>query len=378
MVSVESKHLLVILLLLVRIPVTGSALGSQPSVSLHSPGGGQTQLLCRSEGWFPAPAVIWTDRDGHDVTSLSSTTVEKDSQGLLSVSSYIPVQQESNIFSCLVRSALPEPDWESQLHIPRDFFPGPSGWMVALCVTAAVAVAVSALLVIQWGRMDMNFALRREIDTVKRTPVPKSEWQWLCSAAGELTLDPDTAHGGLVLSRDGLGVRLDRWMVSQSSLSKEGRRVSLGKQMDHFANPRRFDSQPCVLARQGFTSGRHYWEVEGNEDWRIGVSRESAQRTRGFKFTPQEGYWGLGCYSSCLIALTDPVTPLHCSLQPRRVGVCVDIEERQVSFYSVETRTHIYTFTDMVFKQGEKICPFFWTIDKQNELVLLPPVSGGD
>ncbi|MBN3317257.1 BTNL8 protein, partial [Atractosteus spatula] len=118
------------------------------SVSLHSPGGGQTQLLCRSEGWFPAPAVIWTDKDGHDVTSLSSTTVERDSQGLLSVSSYIPVQQESNIFSCLVRSTQSKADGESQLHIPRDFFSGPSGWMVALCVTAAVTVAASALLVI--------------------------------------------------------------------------------------------------------------------------------------------------------------------------------------------------------------------------------------
>ncbi|MBN3315105.1 TRI39 ligase, partial [Atractosteus spatula] len=266
-----------------------------------------------------------------------------------------------------------------------DFFPGPSGWMVALCVAAAVAVAASALLVIQWRRMDsiperifscfsylssINFKLSLNSSSIPHLPFP--------SPSGEVTLDPDTAHGGLVLSRDGLGMRLDRWIVSQSSLSEEGRRVSLGKQMDHFANPRRFNSQPCVLARQGFTSGRHYWEVEGNEDWRIGVSRESAQRTRGFKFTPQEGYWGLGCYSSCLIALTDPVTPLHCSLQPRRVGVCVDIEERQVSFYSVETRTHIYTFTDMVFKQGAKMCPFFWTIDKQNELVLLPPVSGGD
>uniref|UniRef100_W5LWB8 Ig-like domain-containing protein n=1 Tax=Lepisosteus oculatus TaxID=7918 RepID=W5LWB8_LEPOC len=45
------------------------ALGSQPSVSLHSPGGDQAQLLCRSEGWFPQPAVIWTDRDGNEVTS---------------------------------------------------------------------------------------------------------------------------------------------------------------------------------------------------------------------------------------------------------------------------------------------------------------------
>uniref|UniRef100_W5M7K6 Ig-like domain-containing protein n=1 Tax=Lepisosteus oculatus TaxID=7918 RepID=W5M7K6_LEPOC len=129
------------------------------SVSLHSPGGGQTQLLCRSEGWFPSPAVIWTDRDGHDVTSLSSTTVERDSQGHLSVSSYIPVQQESNIFSCLVRSTQPKGDWESQIHISRDFFPGPSGWMVALCVTAAVIVVASVLLVIQWKRMDSMWSL---------------------------------------------------------------------------------------------------------------------------------------------------------------------------------------------------------------------------
>ncbi|MBN3316153.1 BT1A1 protein, partial [Atractosteus spatula] len=96
------------------------ALGSQPSVSLHSPGGDQAQLLCRSEGWFPQPAVIWTDRDGNEVTS-QPPTVDTDSQGLLSVSSYIPVKQESNIFSCLVRSALPEPDWGSQLHIPSEY-----------------------------------------------------------------------------------------------------------------------------------------------------------------------------------------------------------------------------------------------------------------
>ncbi|XP_069044023.1 butyrophilin subfamily 1 member A1-like [Lepisosteus oculatus] len=136
------------------------ALGSQPSVSLHSPGGDQAQLLCRSEGWFPQPAVIWTDRDGNEVTS-QPPTVDTDSQGLLSVSSYIPVKQESNIFSCLVRSALPEPDWGSQLHIARDYFPppSPSGWMVTLLITAAVTVAASVLLLIQWRRMDKEETL---------------------------------------------------------------------------------------------------------------------------------------------------------------------------------------------------------------------------
>ncbi|MBN3326352.1 BT1A1 protein, partial [Atractosteus spatula] len=104
----------------IDLAVRVESLGSQPSVSLHSPGGDQAQLLCRSEGWFPQPAVIWTDRDGNEVTS-QPPTVDTDSQGLLSVSSYIPVKQESNIFSCLVRSTQPKADWESQLHIPSEY-----------------------------------------------------------------------------------------------------------------------------------------------------------------------------------------------------------------------------------------------------------------
>ncbi|XP_069044196.1 butyrophilin subfamily 1 member A1-like [Lepisosteus oculatus] len=310
-----------------------TTLGSQPSVSLHSPGGGQTQLLCRSEGWFPAPAVIWTDRDGHDVTSLSSGTVEKDSQGLLSVSSYIPVQQESNIFSCLVRSALPEPDWESQLHIPRDFFPGPSGWMVAFCVTAAVIVAASALLVIQWRRMD-----REE---------RQYEWQWLCSAAVNVTLDPDTAHPELTLSED-------------------GKRVRLGEPRDVPDSQERFDCRLCVRGSEGFTSGRRYWEVEVNGDWRIGVTKESASVRSWVQFVPGDGYWCLESFSS------------QQSVRSKSVGVCVDIEERKVSFYTVESRTHIFTFTDMEFGQGEKIYPVFGTWDRSKDLVLLPPVRCGN
>ncbi|XP_069043977.1 butyrophilin subfamily 1 member A1-like isoform X2 [Lepisosteus oculatus] len=359
-------------------------LGSQPSVSLHSPGRDQAQLLCRSEGWFPQPAVIWTDRDGNEVTS-QPPTVDTDSQGLLSVSSYIPVKQESNIFSCLVRSALPEPDWGSQLHIPRDYFPAPSGWMVTLFLTAAVTVAASVLLVIQWRRMDREEKLNAipviltELDAVKRAPIPKSQWQWLCSAAGEgspipdlqwqwlcsaaaaVNLDPDTAHCGLSLSEDGKRVR-------------RGQRKSLSD------NPHRFDLCHCVVSREAFTSGRHYWEVEVNDDWRIGVTRESARKKGEFRFVPQEGYWllkywWLNSYLCEFSALTDPETPLPLSLRPRKLGVCVDIEERKVSFYTVESRAHVYTFTNMVFPQGEKIYPVFWTEDRNKALELLPAVS---
>uniref|UniRef100_W5LVM8 B30.2/SPRY domain-containing protein n=1 Tax=Lepisosteus oculatus TaxID=7918 RepID=W5LVM8_LEPOC len=191
---------------------------------------------------------------------------------------------------------------------------------------------------------------------VKRVPLPKSQWQWLCSAAAVVTLDPDTAHCELSLSEDGKRVR---W----------GQRKSLSD------NPHRFDLYPCVVSREAFTSRRHYWEVEVNRYWRIGVTRESAERKGWISSSPQQGYWCLDSYLSVFSALTAPVIPLPLSLWPRKLGVCVDIEERKVSFYTVESRAHLYTFTDMVFAQGEKIYPVFCTEDSDKDLELLPAVS---
>ncbi|KAK6468684.1 butyrophilin subfamily 3 member A1-like [Huso huso] len=138
-----------------------TALGTQPSISMDSTQGEQTRLVCRSDGWYPEPEVIWRDRDGNNVTSLSSPTVQRDSHGLLSVSSYVKIKQQSNVFSCLVRSKIPKPDWESKLHISSDFFPGVSGWMVAFFLTLALSIAAIPPLVIQWRRMD---AMERKLE----------------------------------------------------------------------------------------------------------------------------------------------------------------------------------------------------------------------
>ncbi|XP_041095144.1 butyrophilin subfamily 1 member A1-like isoform X2 [Polyodon spathula] len=338
-----------------------AALGTQPSISMDSTQGEQTRLVCRSVGWSPEPEVIWRDRDGNDVTSLSNTTVQRDSQGLLSVSSYIKINQQSNVFSCLFRSKMPKPDWESKLHISRDFFPGVCGWMVAFFLTLVLSIGAIPLLVIQWRRMDAMERKLEPMESVSHTL--QSEWKWiLSSAVDSLTLDLDTAHPRLTLPVD----------------EKQERR----KRQDH-NNPLRFDSRRCVLGREGFTSGRHYWElgVGVNTFWRLGVSRESALRKGKFSTTPQHGYWTVGWDGDEdkeeFIALTDPQTPLSLSLKPQKLGVYLDYEERQLSFYNVETGSHIYTFTDMEFNPNEKLYPFFWTLEYK-DLVLASPGKMND
>ncbi|MGH0173328.1 UNVERIFIED_CONTAM: hypothetical protein FKN15_065026 [Acipenser sinensis] len=175
----------------------------------------------------------------------------------------------------------------------------------------------------------------------------------------DVTLDPDTAQP---------------WLT----LSAEGKRVRDGETWQHLPrNPERFDVWPCVLGRESFTSGRRYWQVQvgGNTDWRLGVSRDFAKRKGEISMTPQRGYWTVQWDEDEdeFTALTDPRTPLPRSLKPQMLGVYLDYEEGQLSFYNVETRSHIYTFTDMEFHPNEKLYPFFCNEDCDTDLVLESP-----
>ncbi|XP_058867917.1 E3 ubiquitin-protein ligase TRIM39-like [Acipenser ruthenus] len=177
----------------------------------------------------------------------------------------------------------------------------------------------------------------------------------------EVTLDLDTAQPELILSA-------------------EGKQVRKGEIRQRLPDTReRFDDRPCVLGREGFTSGRRYWQVQVGENtrWRLGVSTESAERKGEFSMIPQQGYWTVTWWSGDrgeFTALTDPRTPLPLPrrLKPRRLGVYLDYEEGQLSVYNVETRSHIYTFTDMDFKPNEKLYPFFYT-SCLTDLVLVSP-----
>ncbi|CAM4638863.1 unnamed protein product [Leuciscus chuanchicus] len=149
--------------------------------------------------------------------------------------------------------------------------------------------------------------------------------------AVDVTLDPDTAHPDLILSDD-------------------GKQVICGDIIQKLPDyPERFDYCIFVLGKEGFSSGRFYFEVQvkGKTDWDLGVARESINRKGEIALSPLTGSWTVRLvngneYEAC----DDPPVSLCVRVKPQRVGVFVDYEEGLVSFYDVESSSHLYSFTD--------------------------------
>ncbi|XP_053353680.1 E3 ubiquitin-protein ligase TRIM39-like [Clarias gariepinus] len=160
--------------------------------------------------------------------------------------------------------------------------------------------------------------------------------------AVDVTLDPDTADPCLILSDD-------------------GKQVTRGDSEDNLPdNPERFDDYACVLGKEGFSSGRFYYEVQvrGKTEWDLGVVRESINRKGEITLSPEDGYWciSLENESDCS-ACDSSSTSLSLKQAPQKVGVFVDYEKGLISFYDVDAKSHIYSFTGQTFT--EKLYPLF-------------------
>ncbi|XP_049337927.1 E3 ubiquitin-protein ligase TRIM39-like [Astyanax mexicanus] len=178
--------------------------------------------------------------------------------------------------------------------------------------------------------------------TQEMEKIPEIKLKRIQQYAVDVTLDPDTAHPNLILPDD-------------------GKQVTCGvKRQKRLDNSQRFDYGVSVLGKEGFSSGRFYYEVQvsGKTKWDLGVTRESSNRRGAITASPKNGYWTVFLRNKTEFkAGESPPVILSMKQAPQKVGVFVDYEEGLVSFYDVEVRSHIYSFTGQSFT--EKLYPFF-------------------
>ncbi|XP_053180931.1 nuclear factor 7, brain-like [Scomber japonicus] len=151
-------------------------------------------------------------------------------------------------------------------------------------------------------------------------------------------LDPNTASRWLYLSDDLTSVR----------------KGDTYQQLPD--NPERHTKYATVLGSEGFSSGKHSWEVEVGDhpDCTVGLVKESADRMGERFLSPESGIWCLvhrsGKYTN---GLSKTVTEKKIL---QRIRVQLDYDRGEVSFYDPEDETHIYTHRDTF---TEKLFPVF-------------------
>ncbi|XP_072234099.1 uncharacterized protein [Leuresthes tenuis] len=190
----------------------------------------------------------------------------------------------------------------------------------------------------------------------------KDELERVQQSAVDVTLDPDTAHPDLVLSRDGK-------QVYDSDVTK-----------DLPDSPKRFNKCASVLGKEKFSSGIFYYEVLVKEKtaWTVGVVRESINRKGHINMSPDKGFWTIWLRNKVYEAIDDPSVRLPLKSRLQKVGVCVNYPDALVSFYNVDTADLLYSFSDCRFSGN--LLPYFHPYINQNgtnsaPLIICPVIN---
>lgn len=172
-------------------------------------------------------------------------------------------------------------------------------------------------------------------------------------SSAPVTLDPNTAAPWLILSDDLCSVRD----------SEEKQKLP--------DNPERYDPDTAVLGREGFTSGKHAWDVSvgDNTAWVVGVAKASVKRKEKVSSVLNNGYLCVYFYHKMYFAGTSPLMRLNLKRNPQKIRVQLDCDRGRVAFFDPHDNTHIYTFKHAI---TERVFPYFWVGCQQCPLTVTP------
>ncbi|XP_033956068.1 probable E3 ubiquitin-protein ligase TRIML1, partial [Pseudochaenichthys georgianus] len=163
----------------------------------------------------------------------------------------------------------------------------------------------------------------------------------------QVYLDPETSHPKLIISpRGDSATYTDTW-----------------QQLPDL--PGRFDTTLNVISVQGFSCGRHYWEIDVSEKtyWELGVTYPSIPR----KGNTEDCWLGRGVESWCVEFFDGEYTAWHGGLPHQlpftkrfsRIGVLCSFPAGLVTFLEAENMTPLFSFCAGTFSDSLHlaVCP---------------------
>ncbi|XP_059826612.1 butyrophilin subfamily 1 member A1-like [Hypanus sabinus] len=283
----------------VRMDLNVVALGTKPTLSAEQFNETSFLYTCRTEGWFPEPALIWKNSEGKNLLPLSKVTKTTGEEGLYR----LEIQH-----------------WTAQVVPPS--------------VTCIIHNRVNNI-------KKVSTACTRELLPHTQFYVGKTEWRLIHSFSVTLRLDTDSADLQL-----GLSGHLTSMAVGSLPPLDPGLLYSL-------------QLSPCALSSHAISSDRAYWEVEvgRSQEWHLGLlGQRDDDEAWGEGST---WVWTLSRLNETVYWVTgSPGRTLVLDDEPAVVGLHLNHLRGYLSFFDARRQLHLCT---VAVDSTKRLHPIFCT-----------------
>ncbi|XP_041840846.1 butyrophilin subfamily 2 member A2-like isoform X3 [Melanotaenia boesemani] len=290
-------------------------------------------VSCESEGWYPRPDLRWSDKT-KDLKPVG--LVYSNVSGHFSVHSWLLVSGSSEVSCSVGLSNIVTKEARIRTIKPPDKGV-PVGWVAFGIVLIILLVGLAAFFYKMKG---------------KKSAEPTEENVALLP---EEVVQPSALE---TASKHYENIKLEN---TNNKYLKVKDTILRDAPVETFPDGQSVTCLTAIRGTPGFSGGKHYWEVSlGNENiepkksWWIGVTT-ATEIPQESDFCPNtsNGFWFLSSSPNTANTLqfsTKPEIFLSVQSRPRTVGVYLDCDSGELSFYHVEDKNLILSLKDKFTK----------------------------
>ncbi|XP_053272058.1 butyrophilin subfamily 1 member A1 [Pleuronectes platessa] len=323
--------------------------GNTPLLSMVWAEQNLVNLSCGSEGWYPRPKLHWADQKQN--LTPKSLEYSKVSSGLVSVHSWVLVPSSSEVSCSVGLSDVDMKEARVRLEIPpppaKQVVQSAPGLVAALVIFILLFLAALALL--GWPYIKKRVFQKKG----KSEGNQAEENMKLLQEVEKAALEEAKKHYVNIELED----KGNPYITIKAGIFRDKKHPDV-------------TAVTCLTAIRGtpgFTSGQHYWEVslenpgvKVKQSWWVGVTKATDFPLQGdAPSSTSNGFWFLSSSPERADSFqlnTEPKVLLPVRSRPTRVGVYLNYDGGELSFYNVEDESVIGSVTAKF--QGE-VFPFF-------------------